>query len=59
MINIKNYNEVTFLPIEFFKTQKVITGNNKEEKLFTSSGTTGTEKSKHYITDIEIYKKSF
>tara|TARA_B100000700_G_C14961534_1_gene816721 strand:+ start:135 stop:1112 length:978 start_codon:yes stop_codon:yes gene_type:complete len=54
---ITTINDIPFLPIEFFKKEQVICSSEKIEKIFISSGTTG-EKSKHLISDIEIYKKS-
>ena len=56
---IKTLEQIPFLPIEFFKTQKVITENAEEEIVFTSSGTTGTEASRHFVVDSMIYEKSF
>lgn len=52
--------QIPFLPIEFFKTHEIITipiaiGS----KIFTSSGTTGSIQSKHYVNDIRIYEKSY
>jgi phenylacetate-coenzyme A ligase PaaK-like adenylate-forming protein len=47
--------EIPFLPIEFFKTRAVKTGNWNEEALFASSGTTGTAVSSHYIQDVSFY----
>jgi hypothetical protein len=55
---IKNYRQIPFLPIEFFKTQKVITGKDSVSLVFGSSGTTGQSRSFHYITDLDLYKKS-
>ena len=57
--NIKHINEIPFLPIDFFKTHKIISDNSKHEQIFTSSGTTGLTTSKHYISDISLYEKSF
>ncbi|MCD4832904.1 MAG: acyltransferase [Bacteroidales bacterium] len=57
--SIKTVQEIPFLPIEFFKTHKVITGSEQDVKTFYSSGTTGIEKSNHYITDLSVYEKSF
>ena len=51
--------KIPFLPIEFFKTHQIITGDNEPVKTFFSSGTTGMERSNHYITDISIYEQSF
>ena len=56
---IHNIDQIPFLPIEFFKTHKVITGTEEPDKIFFSSGTTGLERSSHHITDISIYEKSF
>lgn len=53
-----NINEIPFLPIEFFKTEQIICNGQKIEEIFLSSGTTGNQ-SKHLISDLEIYKKSF
>jgi hypothetical protein len=52
-------NQIPFLPIEFFKTQKVVTGYKMPEKVFFSSGTTGSQVSKHYISDLSVYEMSF
>ena len=57
--NIKTIEEIPFLPIEFFKTHKVVSGVFNNEKIFTSSGTTGENTSKHFIRNISIYKQSF
>lgn len=57
--SIKTVQEIPFLPIKFFKTHKVITGLEQDVKTFYSSGTTGIEKSNHYITDLSVYEKSF
>lgn len=56
---IKNVCEIPFLPIEFFKSHKIISSNKPSEQIFLSSGTTRQIQSKHYVSDIEIYKKSF
>ncbi len=56
---IKNVENIPFLPIQFFKSHKIISTTNDVQQLFSSSGTTGTITSKHYVTDISIYKKSY
>ena len=51
--------KIPFLPISFFKTHKVITGNWTEHALlFESSGTTGEVTSKHYVYDEQLYEQS-
>jgi len=57
--NVKTPEEIPFLPVGFFKTQKVVTGTQPHVRIFESSGTTSGESSRHYIVDIGIYEKSF
>lgn len=56
---IDSITEIPFLPIQFFKTEKVIARDHNAQMVFTSSGTTGTIASKHFISDIALYEKSF
>jgi hypothetical protein len=51
--------QIPFLPVSFFKTHKIITGDFEEEVVFESSGTTGMETSKHYVVDAGLYQQSF
>lgn len=55
---VKSADTIPFLPVEFFKTQTVISNEKKQEIVFESSGTTGAEVSRHYIADKEIYMRS-
>jgi len=48
--------DIPFLPISFFKTHKVITGQEEVQLVFESSGTTGENTSKHFITDKLLYE---
>jgi len=56
---IKTLYDIPFLPVEFFKSQKIITGNLPVEKIFESSGTTVTTRAKHYINNLKLYEESF
>jgi len=56
---INKIEKIPFLPIQFFKTHQILSDNNPIEETFYSSGTTGMELSKHLVTNIELYKKSF
>ncbi len=58
---VKKTEEIPFLPIELFKTQKLVTPFVKIDdlKVFTSSGTSQSGVSKHYVTDLSVYEKSF
>jgi phenylacetate-coenzyme A ligase PaaK-like adenylate-forming protein len=51
--------QIPYLPVSFFKTHKIITGDFEEEVVFESSGTAGMETSKHYVVDADLYEKSF
>ena len=52
-------SQIPFLPIQFFKSHKVVSSKNPVERIFLSSGTTGFTQSNHFVTDISIYEKSF
>jgi hypothetical protein len=51
--------DVPFLPIEFFKTHDVVCGNVPPQAIFRSSGTTGMARSRHLVTDLNVYRHSF
>lgn len=57
--SIQHYTEIPFMPIEFFKTQQVITEGMEAEIVFSSSGTTGMVTSKHRVADLSIYERTF
>ncbi len=57
--NVSTIEKIPFLPIDFFKNKKVVSGTNPEEIIFTSSGTTGAATSKHYVTNLKVYEQSF
>lgn len=52
-------HEIPFLPISFFKSKRIVTGSANPEITFTSSGTTGSVVSQHYVTDLSVYQQSF
>ena len=51
--------QIPFLPIQFFKSRKIVSSNDEIQEIFTSSGTTGSITSQHFVTDIELYKESY
>ena len=57
--SVETLQEIPFLPIQFFKTNKVVSNNGAVEQIFTSSGTTGNLTSKHFVTDISVYQESY
>src|SRR5690606_1575872 len=56
---VKTVEHIPFLPIQFFKSNEIISENLTEQIVFTSSGTTGSITSKHYVADLKLYEKSF
>lgn len=56
---ITDHRQIPFLPIEFFKNHKVVSGKFKEEIIFSSSGTSGMQQAKHYVNDPGLYEESF
>jgi len=56
---ISEIKDIPFLPIDFFKTHKVVSAIQIPEQIFTSSGTGGSLQSKHFVTDIKVYFQSF
>jgi len=57
---ITHYDEILFLPISFFKSNVVISKGVQEDcTLFLSSGTENSIRSKHYVSDLSLYEKSY
>ncbi|MFT4698269.1 MAG: phenylacetate-coenzyme A ligase PaaK-like adenylate-forming protein [Flavobacteriaceae bacterium] len=56
--SVKSIFDIPFLPIQFFKSH-IISDSNISENIFSSSGTTGSVLSKHYIANTNLYKESF
>lgn len=57
--DITRIQEIPFIPIQFFKSKKIISSNDQIQEIFLSSGTTGSIISKHYVTDRSWYEKSY
>ena len=56
---IDTLENIPFLPISFFKTDKIKTGKFNAESIFESSGTTTTTNSHHHVKDLSLYAESF
>ena len=56
---VTQLDHIPFLPIQFFKTANICTGDFVPQKIFESSGTTGSVNSRHEVKDISIYERSF
>jgi phenylacetate-coenzyme A ligase PaaK-like adenylate-forming protein len=57
--DIKTIEQIPALPVGFFKTHTVQTGSFNLTDFFESSGTTQTTNSKHWVKDLDLYRKSF
>lgn len=63
-LEIRRLKEVPFLPIELFKTQRIVSDiymdlAQARTMVFTSSGTTGMQQSRHEVLDLSWYEESF
>lgn len=54
---VTHLRDIPHLPIGFFKSHEVLTGKVRPQHVFTSSGTTGTQTSKHYVADLGHYHR--
>jgi hypothetical protein len=52
---VKAIREIPFLPISFFKSHVLKSGEFAETYIFESSGTTGSVNSRHFIKDVSSY----
>ncbi|WP_318310560.1 LuxE/PaaK family acyltransferase [Flagellimonas crocea] len=57
--NVSQHLDIPFLPISFFKSYQVLSSSNGAQTIFTSSGTTQSTTSKHFVPDIKLYEESF
>ncbi len=56
---VESVEQIPFLPIEVFKSQKVYCGEGEPEVCFTSSATTGMVPSRHYMASLGDYEEAF
>jgi len=56
---VNSIEDIPFLPVEFFKTKKIVTRGKAHEVVFSSSGTTGMVRSHHYVASTNLYRQSF
>ena len=57
--DVNEIKDIPFLPIQFFKSKKILSSLDEIQETFTSSGTTGSITSKHFLTDVSIYQESY
>lgn len=57
--SVKSISDIPFLPISAFKHHKVVCGGLETDTYFESSGTTDSQRSRHYIVDRMTYENSY
>ena len=57
--NVNTIADIPFLPVQFFKSHKVITTGFEAQKVFESSTTTGATPSQHFVADVSLYEESY
>ncbi len=57
--SVGSVEAIPFLPVELFKSHRIIDGSREPEMVFESSGTTGIAPSRHYVADASLYRESF
>ncbi len=55
---IRHLSEIPLLPIQAFRDTEVYTSAEKPHLYFQSSGTSGMQRSRHFIADPALYKQS-
>jgi len=58
-LTVNHIAKIPFLPVEFFKSHQILSNKDAVARIFSSSGTTGTVQSQHFVTDLKIYEESF
>lgn len=57
--SVNRFEDIPYLPIEAFKNHPIQSGNFEPEVIFTSSGTTGNQTSRHFVKDAKWYTDVF
>lgn len=55
---IERVDDIPFMPISLFKSHRVLAGEEYQH-IFTSSGTSSQQQSRHFVKSLEIYERSF
>jgi phenylacetate-coenzyme A ligase PaaK-like adenylate-forming protein len=53
---IDRIEKIPFLPIEFFKSRTIVSGHADAQAVFESSGTTSSNTSRHFVSDLPLYE---
>ena len=58
-LTVSRWEDIPYLPIEFFRTREVIKDGLNAQVIFQSSGSTSAQSSKHFVADTQVYIESF
>ena len=58
LVNVRQAEDIPFIPVEVFKSREIICSGMKALKEFRSSGTTASVRSRHLLADPAIYDDS-
>lgn len=57
-VSVKELKQIPFLPVSFFKSGKVVTGDFAPEIIFESSRSTGQVAARHFVKHLDVYRES-
>ncbi len=57
--DVSQLEDIPFLPVELFKSRRVVSFSGSERLVFESSGTGGGGASRHFVFDPEVYRHSY
>lgn len=57
--SVRDIYTIPYMPVEFFKYHSVLSKEFQANDFFESSGTTGSEHSRHFFEDLQFYEKSY
>jgi phenylacetate-coenzyme A ligase PaaK-like adenylate-forming protein len=55
--SVRELRKIPFLPIDFFKNHEVRSTTGSACAVFESSGTTGQQRSRHFVSDLPFYRR--
>lgn len=56
---VRRWQDIPFMPVEFFKQHKVIAPQLRHQHIFKSSGTSSWGRAQHYVHSLLLYERSF
>lgn len=57
-VSVKELKQIPFLPVSFFKSGRVTTGDFTPDIIFESSRSTGQIPARHFVKHLDVYRES-